>query len=235
MSRVVRRAILGLALVGFASAAASTYVHYQLVQDPGYTSFCDISERVSCTQVYLSRFGSVDGIPVALLGAVWFGLVLLLTVAGGRGSSELGENIGGYLLVLSTLGLAVVLFLGYASFMVLGTLCVLCAVVYVTVVGIFLLSGAAASVPLLSIPRRAFADLGRLARTPAAVGVAGVYLALTVAGVLAFPAARGGPVSQAGPDAASDPATGWALSNGTTRRTSRRTSRSPAWVRCCTP
>ena len=208
MSRVVRRAIIGLALVGFASAAASTYVHYQLVQDPGYTSFCDISERVSCTQVYLSRFGSVGGIPVALLGAVWFGLVLLLTVAGGRGSSELGENIGGYLLVLSTLGLAVVLFLGYASFMVLGTLCVLCAVVYVTVVGIFLLSGAAASVPLLSIPRRAFADLGRLARTPAAVGVAGVYLALTVAGVLAFPAARGGPVSPAGPDAASDPATG---------------------------
>ena len=208
MSRVVRRAIIGLAFVGFASAAASTYVHYQLVQDPGYTSFCDISERVSCTQVYLSRFGSVGGIPVALLGAVWFGLVLLLTVAGGRGSSELGENIGGYLLVLSTLGLAVVLFLGYTSFMVLGTLCVLCAVVYVTVVGIFLLSGAAASVPLLSIPRRAFADLGRLVRTPAAVGVAGVSLALTVAVVLAFPAARGGSVSQAGPDAASDPATG---------------------------
>ena len=210
MSRVVRRAIIVLALVGFASAAASTYVHYQLVQDPGYTSFCDISESVSCTQVYLSRFGSVDGIPVALLGAFWFGLVLLLTVAGGRGSSELTENIGGYLLVLSTLGLAVVLFLGYASFMVLGTLCLLCAVVYVTVVGIFLLSGAVASVPLLSIPRRAFADLGRLARTPAAMGVAGAYLALTVAVVLAFPAARGGPVSPAGPDAASDRATGTA-------------------------
>ena len=211
MSPVVRRVIIVLALVGFASSAASTYVHYQLVQDPGYTSFCDISERVSCTQVYLSRFGSVDGIPVALLGAFWFGLVLLLTVAAGRGSSELGENVGGYLLVLSTLGLAVVLFLGYASFVVLGTLCVLCAVVYVTVVGIFLLSGAAASVPLLSLPRRVFADLGRLARTPAAVGVAGVYLALTVAVVLAFPAARGGPVSQAGPDAAWDPATGAAV------------------------
>ena len=211
MSWVVRRAIMVLALVGFASAAASTYVHYQLVQDPGYTSFCDMSDSVSCTRVYLSRFGSVDGIPVALLGAVWFGLVLLLTVAGGRGSSELGENIGGYLLVLSTLGLAVVLFLGYASFVVLGTLCVLCAVVYVTVIGIFLLSGAAASVPVLSLPRRAFADLGRLARIPAAVGVAGVYLTLTVAVVLAFPAVRGGPVSQAGPDAASDPATSAAV------------------------
>ena len=206
MSLVVRRAIILLALVGFASAAASTYVHYQLVQDPGYTSFCDISDSVSCTQVYLSRFGSVNGIPVALLGAFWFGLVLLLTMAGGRGPSELGQNIGGYLLVLSTLGLAAVLYLGYASFMVLGTLCVLCGVVYVTVVGIFLLSGAAASIPLLSIPRRAFADLGRLVRTPAAIAVAVVYLALTVAVVLAFPAVRGEAVSRAGPIAAPDPA-----------------------------
>ena len=96
MSRVVRRAIIVLALVGFASAATSTYVHYQLSQDTGYTSFCDINGNVSCTQVYLSRFGSVGDIPVALLGAFWFGLVLLLTVAGGRGSSELDENIGGY-------------------------------------------------------------------------------------------------------------------------------------------
>ena len=205
MSRAVRRAIIVLALVGFASAATSTYVHYQLAQDPGYTSFCDINESVSCTQVYLSRFGSVGGIPVALLGAFWFGLVLLLTVAGGRGSSELCENIGGYLLVLSTLGLSVVLFLGYASFMVLGTLCVLCIVVYVAVVGIFLLSGAAASVPMLSIPRRAAADLGRLVRTPAAVGVAGVYLALTAVVVVAFQAEHGAP---AVPVVASDPTTG---------------------------
>jgi uncharacterized membrane protein len=212
MSLVVRRAIILLALIGFASAAASTYVHYQLVQDPGYTSFCDISDSVSCTQVYLSRFGSVNGIPVALLGTFWFGLVLLLTMAGGRDQSELGQNIGGYLLVLSTLGLSAVLFLGYASFMVLGTLCVLCAVVYVAVVGIFLLSGAAASVPLLSIPRRAFTDLGRLARTPAAMGVAGVCLALTVAVALAFSAGRGELVSQAAVAvavaAAPDPATG---------------------------
>ena len=51
MSLVVRRAIVALAIVGFASAATSTYVHYQLSQDPGYTSFCDINESVSCTQV----------------------------------------------------------------------------------------------------------------------------------------------------------------------------------------
>jgi uncharacterized membrane protein len=206
MSLVVRRAIIVLALVGFASAATSTYVHYQLARDPGYTSFCDINESVSCTQVYLSRFGSVRGVPVALLGAFWFGLVLLLGVAAGRGSIELGKHIGGYLLVLSTIGLAVVLFLGYASFMVLGTLCVLCAVVYVAVVGIFLVSGATASVPLLSVPRLAAVDLGRLVRTPAALAVAAVYLALSAAVVVAFPAERPGTVPETGGVAASNQA-----------------------------
>ena len=210
MSRAVRRAIIAFALVGFASAATSTYVHYQLTQDPGYTSFCDINERVSCTQVYLSRFGSVGGIPVALLGAFWCGLVLLLAVAGGRGSREVGENVGGYLLVLSTLGLAMVLFLGYASFMVLGTLCVLCAVMYVAVIGIFLLSGSVASVPLLTIPRRAVVDLGRLIRTPVAVSVAGVWLAVTVGVAMAFSAEPVGPASATGVAAVSPAATGTA-------------------------
>ena len=61
MSHFVRRVLIALAVVGFASAATSTYVHYQLARDPGYTSFCDINDSVSCTQVYLSRFGSVAG------------------------------------------------------------------------------------------------------------------------------------------------------------------------------
>ncbi len=195
MSPLVRRAMLILALVGFASAATSTYVHYQLSSDPGYTSFCDISERVSCTQVYLSRFGSVRGIPVALLGAFWFGVVCLLTMAAGRGSDALAENVGGYLLVLSTIGLATVLFLGYASFMVLGAVCLLCVVVYAAVVGIFLLSGAVGSVPWLSIPRRAVADLGRLVRTPSALAVAVLYLGATAAAVAVFPSDAAGPAA----------------------------------------
>jgi vitamin-K-epoxide reductase (warfarin-sensitive) len=211
MSPLVRRIVTALALVGFIAAATSTYVHYQLSQDAGYTSFCDINESVSCTQVYLSRFGSVGGIPVALLGAFWFGVVGLLTLAAGRGSDELAENVGGYLLVLSTIGLATVLFLGYTSFMVLGAVCLLCVVVYVAVIGIFLSSGAVGSVPWLSIPGRVVSDLGRLARTPAALLVTLVYLGVTAAAVVMFqmePA--GAPVLAARPS--SDPATGAAES-----------------------
>jgi uncharacterized membrane protein len=203
MSPLVRRIVLVLAMVGFASAATSTYVHYQLALDAGYTSFCDINESVSCTQVYLSRFGSVGGIPVALLGAFWFGFVGLLALAAGRGDDALAENVG-----------------GYTSFMVLGAVCLLCVVVYVAVVGIFLSSGAVGSVPWLSIPRRAVSDLGRLVRTPVALIVALVYLGATGAAVMMFQIEPGSaPVLTARPP--SQPATGPAESADTTSEIER--------------
>ena len=115
MSIVARRLIVIFALAGLVSSGMSTYVHYRLVQDPNYLSFCDITATVSCTQVYLSRFGSVQGVPVALGGFVWFGLVLLLGALGGRGALEFRENLSAYVLVMSTLALAAVFYLAYAS------------------------------------------------------------------------------------------------------------------------
>jgi uncharacterized membrane protein len=194
MSSTVRRVIIALALVGFAAAAASAWVHYRIAHDPAYVSFCDINTTVSCRDVYQSRFGSVGPIPVAVFGAFWFGLVALLTVAAGRGPSELARNVGGYLLVLSTVGLAAILFLAYESFFVLGTLCLLCVTAHVAVVGIFLAVSTIGGVPLASIPGRLLADAGRLVGKPAALGVAGGYLAVTVAAVLPFLAEPSGPV-----------------------------------------
>ena len=194
MSPTVRRVIIALALVGFAAAAASAWVHYRIAHDPAYVSFCDVNSTVSCRDVYQSRFGSVGGIPVAVFGAFWFGLVALLTVAAGRGPTELARNVGGYLLVLSTVGLAAILFLAYESFFVLGTLCLLCVTAHVAVVGIFLAVSTIGGVPLASIPGRLLADAGRLVGKPAALGVAGGYLAVSVAAALPFLAEPSGPV-----------------------------------------
>ena len=194
MSPTVRRVIIGLALAGFAAAATSAFVHYRIAHDPAYVSFCDVNATVSCRDVYESRFGSVGRIPVAVFGAFWFGLVALLTVAAGRGSRELAGSVGGYLLVLSTVGLAAILFLAYESFFVLGTLCLLCVTAHVAVVGIFLAVSTIGGVPLASIPGRLIADAGQLARKPAALGVAGGYLAVSVAATLPFLVEPSGPV-----------------------------------------
>ena len=72
MTKNVRLLLTLLALGGLASALASLYVHHQLLTQPGYLSFCDVNATVSCTQVYQSRYAYLAGVPVALLGALWY-------------------------------------------------------------------------------------------------------------------------------------------------------------------
>lgn len=210
MSTTVRRIIAALAVVGFGAAATSAWVHYRIAHDPAYVGFCDINAAVSCTTVYLSRFGSIGEVPIAVFGASWFGLVLLLTAAAGRGSDELARSVGGYLLLLSTAALGAVLFLAWESFFVLRTLCLLCVTAHVAVLGIFLTASAASGISLTSIPRRLSADAGQLVGKPAALGAAGVWLGLTAAAALLFVAGPSGPVL---PVASSSAASGGAPSD----------------------
>ena len=64
--------IIGLATVGLIAATSSSYMHFQLANDPFYTSFCDVNASVNCTQLYQGPYGSVAGIPVALGGVFWW-------------------------------------------------------------------------------------------------------------------------------------------------------------------
>ena len=186
MTNRVLRWIAILALGGVAAAATSTYVHLQLVRDPGYTSFCDINASVSCTQVYLSRFGNLGGVPVALGGVLWFVGTLLLAFAGARPPEEAKPNVSGYLLVWSTIGLAVAMYMAYASFIVLKTFCVLCGAVYVTVIGIFILSGTGPAIPMARLPAAVVSDLGRLVRRPIGLGLTAAFVAGAAVSIVWF-------------------------------------------------
>jgi uncharacterized membrane protein/protein-disulfide isomerase len=199
--RHVRATLIVLCVLGLVASAISTYVHYRLMHDASYTSFCDISEAVNCETVYRSAYGTIAGVPVALGGIIWFGLALLLTFVSepsappGRPSkgrrpetADISESsVTGYLFALSTVALAVVLYLGYASFFVLKTVCVLCVLTYVAVIGVFIVSGASSPARLGSLPRFAARDLRRLARYPVALVVAILYLAGAASAIAFFP------------------------------------------------
>lgn len=188
MKAYARPLILALALLGVVASAASLYVHYQALKDPAYTSFCDVSETVSCQALYESEYGSLFGVPVAAGGAIWSVLVLLLAWRGmGDARAKITGEIAGYVFLLSTLGLAVVLYLGYASVFVIGKVCPLCMAMYVSVIGIFLASGAAASVTLSMLPGRLLRDLQAMMRSPMAATLAVLWLAGSVSLVAFFP------------------------------------------------
>jgi uncharacterized membrane protein/protein-disulfide isomerase len=187
MSKTAARVALVCALIGLGVSGAAAYVHYRLVFDPTYQSFCDVNSTISCTQVYLSRFSTFRGVPVAVFGALWFVAVTLLSVAGMTARDSVRESVPGYLFVLSTLALAVVLYLGYASIVILKTYCVLCFITYAAVIGLFLVSGAATSFPMTTLPRRAIRDLRVFVTSPLAILIAVLFFAGAATTLAFFP------------------------------------------------
>ena len=187
MSRRIRLTILTFALAGLAFASASAWVHYRVLTDPTYVSPCDISPHFNCTQVYLSRFGSVAGVPVALGGVIWFALVALL--AGFAKPSEQGGTAptDGYIFALATIGLAVILYLAYASLFLLKTGCVLCMGTYVCVIGIFVASGLHTTTAWSRLPARLAADLRAAISKPVFLVIAILYIAAAASAVAFFP------------------------------------------------
>src|SRR5688572_1872854 len=199
MKTHARTLIVVLASLALAASVASLYVHYQMLADPSYTSFCDVSETVSCEAVLTSRYGSVFGVPVAAGGAIWAALVLLLGVvgmaphrAGAKGTplrpprSEAAGRVAGYIFVLSTIGLAGVLYLGYASFFILRQMCPLCVTMYVAVIGLFVVSGAAAS-GLTALPAQLGRDVRAALASPLAATLAVAWVLASVSLVAFFP------------------------------------------------
>src|SRR4030095_9621047 len=59
MSSRTRYAMIALAALGLVASLAALYVHYRLLTDPSYSSFCDINATVSCQQVFQSRYGTL--------------------------------------------------------------------------------------------------------------------------------------------------------------------------------
>jgi hypothetical protein len=59
MSKRAARLALVFALLGLGASATAADVHYPLRVRPPLHELCDVSETVSCSQVYLSRFSSV--------------------------------------------------------------------------------------------------------------------------------------------------------------------------------
>src|SRR4051812_2099648 len=203
MSSTARKLLVAFSLLGLIASGAATYVHYNLIRNPDYSSFCDINATVTCKAAYLSRYGSVAGVPVAVGGILFFTWVLLM-LWGARGKSAIKDSAPAYIFAGSTLALAVVLYLAYASFFILKEVCPLCVATYVAVIGVFIISGGASSVPMSSLPSRFLRDMRVLVATPLAVVVALLFIAGASWGMTVFPRETERPVVAAAPQLTAD-------------------------------
>jgi uncharacterized membrane protein/protein-disulfide isomerase len=197
MSSKSRTLLLAFAVLGLGASSVSSYVHYNLLTDPSYSSFCDVNATVSCTQAYTSQYGSFMRVPVAIAGVVFFGLVLALAGLAGRPSSVARENAPAYIFVLSTMGLAFALYLAWASYIVLKVFCILCAFTYVSVIAIFIISGGATTFPMTTLPRRVWRDIRTLIVSPISLVVAVAVIAASAAAIFFFPRESSAPSATA--------------------------------------
>src|SRR6185503_13591130 len=118
---------------------------------------------------------------------IWFAAAALLSVAGMRASQPVRESVPGYLFAMSTLALAVILYLGYASFVLLKAVCLLCLTTYAAVAGLFVISGAATSFPMTTLPRRAARDARVFIASPLALTLAVLFFAGAATTLAFFP------------------------------------------------
>lgn len=149
----------------------------------GISSFCAISETVNCDKVALSPFSVAFRLPVAVWGALGYGLALALSGWGLTARRLHARWPAGLLVLFGATAVAVSVALALISELLIGAWCILCMVSWAISLAMLVTALVAARGPGPAAAVRA--DLEALAamprRTSAAivVGLAGLALLVT--------------------------------------------------------
>ncbi len=136
MAKLTRKSVLNIILIfSVLGLIASLYLLKSHYDPSSGGSFCDLSSTVSCSIVNTSVFSELFGVPVALLGALWF---LWLILRCRQAQLHDGPHVVD-LFVWNIFGLAFIVYFIIAEIS-LGAICLLCTVVHVLIFAMFLLS-----------------------------------------------------------------------------------------------
>jgi len=128
-------------VVGAILSLYTLYVELQHETNPNFKAMCDISESISCSKVFMSKYGRGFGLfpkgsplnlPNPVFGIFFYMTQMILAIFCGMDKTLI--RVINTLSFVSNLGS---LYLGYILFFVLHDLCVICVAIYV--VNFFLL------------------------------------------------------------------------------------------------
>ncbi|MBI5370128.1 vitamin K epoxide reductase family protein [Candidatus Uhrbacteria bacterium] len=126
--------ILAASLLGLAISS------YSFLHNRGFTSgsFCTINETVNCDVVNKGAYSTVVGIPVALVGVLGYGFLVLASILKVRAPHD--RQLTRVLLIASVLGLAFSLYLTSLEAFVLHAWCLLCVSSQIMIILIVILT-----------------------------------------------------------------------------------------------
>ena len=125
--------LLVLSAVGFATSVYLTNLYVDatavLKGAVGVDPFCNVGERFNCLDVAMSEYAAFLGIPVAVWGLEFFGFAFLLVGLAMLKRSPLA-HWQSLLFVLSCVGVPITISLGYIAQAIIGSMCIMCMLVY---------------------------------------------------------------------------------------------------------
>jgi protein-disulfide isomerase/uncharacterized membrane protein len=164
-----------LSVVGAALGALVLLIHHRIAASQGtYTSFCDLSQRVSCDVVLGSSYATLLGIPVAGwgMGAYLVAGATALALARTRGDARL--RVAVMLAGTSAVMLGISIYFLFIAAVVIGVFCPLCLSLDAVSIALFatavaIVRSLRATAPKGWPPSRVF--LGSAIATAAAIAV----------------------------------------------------------------
>lgn len=126
-----------LALVGLAITAVIASVHSNIVNTPGYTSFCNVNETLTCDYVLSSEYAYFAGIALPWWTGLTYLTVLALALVAWRGQRATRRRRAASVLFAIALGsFAYSAYLAYVSLAKLHAVCLLCSGLYLVEAGL---------------------------------------------------------------------------------------------------
>jgi uncharacterized membrane protein len=125
---------LALALTGLAVAAYLTIAHYTASS----ILACSSSGLVNCELVTTSAESRFLGVPVALLGLLWFVAMTVLCLPAAWRSTD--RRVHQLRVLASVVAIVFVLWLIYAELIIIGAICLWCTAVHLITFGLFAIS-----------------------------------------------------------------------------------------------
>lgn len=135
-----------ICMVGILLSVYALYVELKKEKDPKYTATCDISEHMSCSKVFTSKYGKGFGLlphilgeksplnlPNGFFGIIYYSLCCITGFSNNRNLVKLQVLFG-------IAGIVMAVYLAYILYFILYDFCVVCVTTYALNVVIFILS-----------------------------------------------------------------------------------------------
>lgn len=110
-----------LAICGICVSAYAYVLEQKIKTHKNYTSFCDISDKVSCSKVITSNYGTLFAFSNSIWGIIFYSAIIIASFF----------NLYKTVFALSMLGIISSIILAFILYFIIRTICLLCTSIYI--------------------------------------------------------------------------------------------------------